>query len=289
MWLHGDLPEEVFAGSPFSGDAGVNWKEVARYWDNNADTWTELVQAGYDIYRDHLNTPAFLEILPDVRGLKGLDIGCGEGHNTRLVAERGAIMAAVDASQRFLHHAIDAEKKKPLKIRYKYASATDLPFSHDFFDFVMATMSIMEFAELGDALKEAYRVLKPGGFFQFSISHPCFQKLRMHWIDWTDKDGKTERRGVLAGDYFDAKQGEVIEWLFEATPPELLEKYEKFKVPVFPHTLTYWLNLLLDTGFILERFCEPCPTQEAMEKYPLLRDARIIGAFLHIRCRKPGP
>jgi trans-aconitate methyltransferase len=41
---------------------------------------------GHDIYRDHLNTPAFFAMLPDVEGLAGLDIGCGEGHNTRLLA-----------------------------------------------------------------------------------------------------------------------------------------------------------------------------------------------------------
>jgi trans-aconitate methyltransferase len=68
----------------------MDHEEVGRYWDANAEAWTELVRAGYDHYRDGLNTPAFLEMLPDVEGLAGLDVGCGEGHNTRLVAERGA-------------------------------------------------------------------------------------------------------------------------------------------------------------------------------------------------------
>src|SRR5947208_387844 len=37
--------------------------EAARYWDENADTWTELVRAGFDVYRDYINTPAFLAML----------------------------------------------------------------------------------------------------------------------------------------------------------------------------------------------------------------------------------
>ena len=41
-------------------------------------------------YRDYLNTPAFFDMLTDVNGLFGLDIGCSEGRNTRLLAERGA-------------------------------------------------------------------------------------------------------------------------------------------------------------------------------------------------------
>jgi SAM-dependent methyltransferase len=68
----------------------MDHEEVGRHWDENAEAWIELVRAGYDRYRDGLNTPAFLAMLPNVEGLSGLDVGCGEGNNTRLVAERGA-------------------------------------------------------------------------------------------------------------------------------------------------------------------------------------------------------
>ena len=59
-------------------------------WEHNAAAWVELSRAGYDVYRDLVNTPAFLAMLPDVAGLVGIDLGCGEGHNTRLVRDRGA-------------------------------------------------------------------------------------------------------------------------------------------------------------------------------------------------------
>ena len=71
--------------------------EVAQYWEANAETWTRHARAGYDIYRDALNTPAFLAMLPAVSGLDGLDIGCGEGSNTRKLAERGARMTPSEA------------------------------------------------------------------------------------------------------------------------------------------------------------------------------------------------
>src|SRR5918997_1164239 len=77
----------------------MDHEEVGRFWDENAETWTRLARAGYDVYRDGLNTPAFFEMLPEVDGLSGLDVGCGEGHNTRLVAERGARVAAIDVSK----------------------------------------------------------------------------------------------------------------------------------------------------------------------------------------------
>src|ERR1051325_7910568 len=100
----------------------MNHEEVGRFWNANADAWTQLARAGYDIYRDYFNTPAFLRMLPAVEGLTGLDIGCGEGHNTRLLAQRGARMTAIDISDTFLRHAGNLERQKPLGIHYQNAS-----------------------------------------------------------------------------------------------------------------------------------------------------------------------
>ena len=109
--------------------------EVGRYWEENAETWTRHARVGYDIYRDGLNTPAFLDMLPPVRGLRGLDIGCGEGSNTRELVRLGARMHAIDVAPTFIRYAHDAEKAKPLGIAYVVADATDLPFATGSFHF----------------------------------------------------------------------------------------------------------------------------------------------------------
>ena len=87
-------------------------EEVSRFWNDNAEAWTQLTRAGYDTYRDHLNTPAFLALLPDVEGLAGLDVGCGEGYNTRLIAQRGAQVTGVDISEVFIAHAHQVRARK---------------------------------------------------------------------------------------------------------------------------------------------------------------------------------
>jgi ubiquinone/menaquinone biosynthesis C-methylase UbiE len=259
--------------------------EAGRYWDANADAWTRLARAGYDVYRDHLNTPAFFATLPDVAGLSGLDIGCGEGHNTRLLADRGARVTAVDISERFIAHARRAEADDPRGIDYHVASAVDLPFAGAAFDFATGLMSFMDVPETDLVLAEAYRVLRPGGFLQFSICHPCYDTPHRRLL--RDADGRTY--AVEVGGYFRGRDGEVAEWLFSAAPPEAKVGLPKFKTPMFRRTLSRWLNLLVEAGFRLEFVSEPCPTDEAVQRCPAVQDAQVVAYFLHVRVRKPGP
>jgi SAM-dependent methyltransferase len=258
--------------------------DAGRLWDANADAWTALARAGYDVYRDRLNTPAFFALLPDVTGLAGLDIGCGEGHNTRLLAGRGARMTAVDVSERFVAHARQAEAAHPLGIDYQVASAVELPFADDRFDFATGFMSFMDVPDTGRVLAEAGRVLRPGGFVQFSISHPCFSTA--HRRNLRDAAGRTYAFEV--GDYFRNPNGEVEEWIFSAAPPEAKAGWPKFRVPRFNRTLSEWVNLLADTGFRIERMGEPRPTDDTVRAYPQLQDAQVVSYFLHVRARKLG-
>jgi len=257
--------------------------EVGRYWDGNAEVWTQLVRAGYDHYRDGLNTSAFFEMLSDVIVLSGLDVDCGEGHNTRLLAERGARVTGIDISSIFVRKAREAERQRPRGIYYELASAVDLPFEGASFDFVVAFMRLMDIPETERVLAEVFRVLRPGGFFQFSITHPCFDT--PHRANLSDESGYTY--AIEVGDYFRGLEGEVKEWLFDAAPPEVREGLPPFRTPVFMRTLSSWLNRLVEAGFVLERFGEPCPSDEAVRERPGLQDAQIVAYFLHIRARKP--
>ena len=259
-------------------------REVGRYWDQNAALWTRLARAGYDTYRDYLNTPAFFDILPDVNRLAGLDIGCGEGHNTRLLAKRGARVTSIDISRVFIRHAQESEDQEPLGINYHLASAVELPFPDSSFDFVTAFMSLMDIPETDRVIAEVYRVMKPGGFLQFSITHPCFDT--PHRRNLRDENGLTYAYEV--GDYFRNLQGDIAEWLFSAAPPRVRQGLPNFKVPRFTRTVSQWLNLLIETGFVLERIEEPCPDDETVRRCPNIRDAQVVAYFLHIRARKPN-
>lgn len=258
--------------------------EVGRYWESNAEAWTVLSRAGYDRLRDTLNTPRFLDILPDVKGLAGLDIGCGEGTNTRHVARLGATMTAIDIAPTFLRHARQSEQDEPLGIRYIEASAQSLPFEEDSFDFAVAFMSLMDVPSPERAIEEAFRVVRPGGFFQFSILHPCFHTHRWEWA----RDERGERNGIICGEYFERYDGEVEQWTFSAAPDEDKARYPEFQVPRFFRTLSEWLNKVIETGFMLTRIQEPAPDAEAVARDPSRRVDRIFPWVLHVQCCKPA-
>jgi ubiquinone/menaquinone biosynthesis C-methylase UbiE len=262
----------------------MDHEDVGRLWNANAEAWTRLARAGYDIYRDHLNTPAFFAMLPEVTGLSGLDIGCGEGHNTRLLARRGARMTAVDIAEIFIGHARQAETVEPLGIDYRVASAVDLPFADGAFDFATGFMSLMDVPETERVVAEAFRVLRPGGFLQFSITHPCFDT--PHRRNLRGPDGRTY--AIEVGDYFRNLQGDVSEWLFKAAAPEARAGLPMFRTPRFTRTVGQWLNGLIDAGFVVERLAEPRPSDETVRAHPGLQDAQVVAYFLHIRARKPG-
>ncbi len=256
--------------------------EVGKYWNSNAENWTQLLRAGYDVYRDHLNTPSFLAMLPNVHGLSGIDIGCGEGTNTRKVSDRGAKLVAIDISEVFIQHAIETEQRSPVGIDYRVASALNLPFPDDHFDFATAFMSFMDVPEVGIALIEAQRVVKPGGFLQFSITHPCFdtphrRNLRTNGLTYA----------VEVGDYFRNLDGDISEWTFGAAPSELKKRMRNFRIPRFTRTISEWLNLVIQAGFLVERVEEPMPSNEAVKACPDIQDARVVAYFLHVRARKP--
>jgi len=258
--------------------------EVAEMWEANAETWTRHARTGYDVYRDALNTPAFLAMLPPISGLHGLDVGCGEGSNTRELARLGARLCAIDIAPTFIRHAQATEESDPLGIVFQVADALSLPFGDNAFDFVTAFMSMMDIMpNQGRALRETHRILRPGGFLQFSILHPCFAPPHRRVLRNADR---TTRTIEVAG-YFDAIDGEVQTWWFETVPQEERERVAPFRTPRFHRTLSGWVEIMCDSGFVIERFGEPSASLELARAEPVAEDTRVAPLFLHFRVRKP--
>lgn len=256
-------------------------KEVAEYWNSNADLWSSHVRKGWDGYREHFNNPAFLEFIGSINGKYVLDTGCGEGQNTRILARNGALMTGIDISFKMIQHALDTEQKEPLGIRYEVCSFSDLSlFKNDSFDAVVSFMALMDGPDYKGAMESFYKVLRRKGELFFSITHPCFLTKGLSWIK--DKNGNPIK--YTGADYF-IKDSWVERWKFrkDDTPIDA----EPFSVPRFPRTLSEYINTLLEAGFILNKIEEPRPSVEIARKYPWLQRWREHAAlYLYIHAVK---
>ena len=259
--------------------------EVAQLWESNAETWTRHVRAGLDVYRDAHNTPAFLAMLPSVNGLNGLDVGCGEGSNTRHLARLGAKMQAVDIAPTFVRHARAMEQSSSLGIEFQTGDGMALPFADESFGFVTAFMSLMDMPDQGKALREAARVLRPGGFLQFSILHPCFVPPYRKVL----REANGTVRAIEIAGYFDCIDGQVDTWWFSTLPLDRRSEVAPFRVPRFHRTLSGWVEIICRAGLAIEQFNEPTASAEQAQAEPVVADTRIAPLFLQIRARKPQP
>ena len=97
-----------------------------------------------------------------------LDLGCGAGHVSFHVAPLVKEVVAYDLSQPMLDVVAAAAKDRNLdNIRTVHGAAERLPFAEGEFDFVFSRYSAHHWSDLGLALREVRRVLKPGGVAAF--------------------------------------------------------------------------------------------------------------------------
>lgn len=138
--------------------------------------------ARYDVHADwYLDytrdwASGSVDFVPDdLSGRRVLDLACGYGPLSRTLAGLGASVTGVDLSSRLLAKARDIETRRPVGIRYVEGDAGE-PSWWDGkpFDGVVCNMALMDIDDLDGAMTTVATVLKPGGWFSFSVFHPCF-------------------------------------------------------------------------------------------------------------------
>jgi SAM-dependent methyltransferase len=110
---------------------------------------------------------AVLALLGDGPG-RLLDVGCGTGAHTAAFAERAWEVVGVDVSEDLL------ERARERGVRVVNADAGALPFGKESFDAVVSMWTHTDVDDFNAAVREAARVLRPGGAFVYLGAHPCF-------------------------------------------------------------------------------------------------------------------
>jgi SAM-dependent methyltransferase len=138
-------------------------------------------------------------LLGDVRGKQLLEIGAGAAQCSRYAARRGARVVATDISQGMLHQGLDLNLRfmveAGLTLPLVQCDAGNLPFGDGSFDTVFTSYGVIPFvADSAAVMAEAARVLRPGGQFVFSTTHP---------IRWTFPDNPGYPGLTVSSSYFD--------------------------------------------------------------------------------------
>jgi SAM-dependent methyltransferase len=200
-------------------------------------------------------------VLGDVSGRDVLEVGSGAGQCSRWVRRHGGTSYGLDLSARQLQHSRRIDEETGIAVPSVRATATALPYADATFDVVFCSFGAMQFiADLDLAVAEAARVLRSGGRFAFSITHPT---------RWSFPDDPSEAGLTAATSYWDRTP--YVEVDDETGLVSYVEHHR---------TLGDWVGLLAGTGFRIVALLEP--------EWPERHD-RVWGGWSRVRGRlTPG-
>ena len=207
----------------------------------------------------YYDRPAVLSLLPDVKGKRILDAGCGPGAYAELLVDHGAEVVCIDASPKMIEFA-----RQRLAARAEFHQADlgkPLEFLADqFFDIIISPLTLDYVANWNETLREFHRVLRIGGVFVFSIEHPRSDYLNERMTN-----------------YF---QRELISMMWNGFGKPVL-------MPAYRRSISEVVNTLIGAGFTLDHLLEPVPTEEFKTADPKhYEELRISPGFLCVRAVK---
>lgn len=213
--------------------------------------------------------PSLRAQLPELKGLRVLDLGCGFGWFCRWAQEQGAASVhGVDVSERMLERA-RAETADPA-VTYERADLESFAIAPGSIDLAYSSLAFHYIRDLAGLFTRIHAGLAPGGRFVFSVEHPLFTApSRPGWV--ADKDGK--RTWPLDG-YLD-EGPRVTDWL----APGVVKQHR---------TVATYLSLLTQAGFTLGWIDEWGPDAAQIAERPDWAAERDRPPFLLIACRRSG-
>lgn len=212
-----------------------------RWWDGDADAY----QAEHGAFlgdADFVWCPEGLReadarLLGDVRGRRVLEVGCGAGQCARWLRRAAAEVVGFDLSARQLAHARALAVRTGIAVPLVHADALHLPFATASFDLACSAFGAVPFVvDSAAVMAEVARVLRPGGRWVFSVTHP------MRWV-FPDDAGPAGLVAVQS--YFD--RSPYVERAADGTP-QYVEQHR---------TLGDRIAEITGAGFRLRALVEP--------------------------------
>ena len=244
-----------------------DWPELAdeaqQRWNQNAAFWDDYMGDKSNTFHNLLVRPAMERLLAVQRGDSVLDIGCGNGNFSRFLAGLGTRVTAIDGSAKMIERAQARSERRAEEetaarneesagsIEYRVIDVTDSErleeLGRDTFDAAVSNMAVMDMGEIRPMFGTVHGLLKPGGVFVCSLTHPCFQApYATRYVEQEDRDGEMIRKfGIKIERYLTPQPFEGLGIVGQPVP----QYY-------FHRPLSVLLTLCFEAGFVLEGFEE---------------------------------
>jgi ubiquinone/menaquinone biosynthesis C-methylase UbiE len=248
----------------------LDWADLAEWYDaKQGDTG--------DLWHRELIDPPLLALVGEVRGLRLLDLACGNGYLARRFARQGATVTAVDASAPTIERARARERAEPLGIAYSVSDATSIPgLADSTFDVVVCNMALMDMPDVVGPIREVARLLRPGGRLVASLCHPCFDVPdASSWL-WERKEYET-KMSRRVGRYRRPFAGSSL-WKVPERPDFLTRSYHR--------PLSWYVRELWSAGLSVTAMEEPEGTDAFRTSSPQGEGIREVPLHLVIEARK---
>jgi SAM-dependent methyltransferase len=211
--------------------------------------------------------PALKALLPELRDLRVVDLGCGFGWFCRWARQQGAgAVLGIDVSEKMLARARAATTDAA--ITYVEADMEGAGLPEAAFDLAYSSLALHYVENLGGLLAKVHRALTPGGRLVFSVEHPIFTApTQPGWS--VGMDG----RKIWPLDSYLCEGPRRTDWLTRS----VIKQHR---------TLATYLNILMQLGFALSHIEEWGPTDEQIAARPALADERQRPMFLLVAARR---
>ncbi|KAI3331727.1 methyltransferase domain protein [Xylariaceae sp. AK1471] len=194
--------------------------------------------------------PQLRAILPNLKGARVLDLGCGFGWFSRFARSEGAArVQGIDLSVKMLAKARSMTSDDA--IAYEEADLEDLTLAEAEYDVVFSALTLHYLANLPRLISEISKSLKPGGRLVFSVEHPLFTAPTTPNLTVDQETG----RKMWQIDAYQREGLRMRTWFVEGVRKQ-------------HRTIGTYVNLLLSSGFRLTDFVEWCPSEEELADNP---------------------
>lgn len=213
--------------------------------------------------------PALFSMMPDLKGKRVLDLGCGFGEHCKLFVDYGAEkVIGIDISSKMLE--VARQENCDPKIVYINMPMENIAQINESFDVVVSSLALQYVEDFVGVVKNIYTLLDTDGIFIFSQEHPLVT-CHSGGSRWT-RDENGEKKHVNLANY--GVEGErEAKWFVD-------------NVKVYHRTFSKIVNTLLEAGFSIENMIEPLPTLEMLERYPDYKDLLHKPDFLLMKVKK---